>query len=262
MIKLITCDIDGTLLKDYSTNLNPSLFELIKKFKEKGVYFVAASGRQLPNLKDLFAPIKDDIDYIAENGALVCLKGEIIQKSTIEINLAKKLAKKILEVPNLEILICCANTTYIIPKCPEFAKKISEELKNHVTIVKSLEDVSDEILKIAVYQKDKLEKSTLQPFIDEFGKYFHHTISGLSWYDFMTLNTNKGVAIEKLQEIINVTPDETASFGDNFNDIEMLSSAKYSYAMIDAHEDVKKCAKYICKDVEETLKELYNKFYE
>ena len=61
MIKLITCDIDGTLIKDYSNELNNSLFELIKKFKEKGTLFVATSGRQLPNLKILFEPIANDI---------------------------------------------------------------------------------------------------------------------------------------------------------------------------------------------------------
>ncbi len=54
MIKLINCDIDGTLIKDYSKDLEPSLFELIKKFKENGTLFFATSGRQLPNLKKLF----------------------------------------------------------------------------------------------------------------------------------------------------------------------------------------------------------------
>lgn len=261
MIKLITCDIDGTLIKDYSNKLNPSLFDLIRKFQEKGVLFVAASGRQLPNLKTIFAPIKDEISYIAENGALMSYNNEIIHKSVIETSLAKSLAQKILDTPNLEILVCCTNTTYIIPKCPDFAKKIGEELRNNVTVVKSLDEISDEILKVAVYEKDELNIDTLKPFIDEFGANFHHTSSGLSWYDFMNLNTNKGVTIEMLQKIIKVSPEETASFGDNYNDIEMLSSANYSYAMVEAPDDVKKCAKYTCENVEETLKELYNEFF-
>ena len=77
----------------------------------------------------------------------------------------------------------------------------------------------------------------------------------------MNLDTHKGNAIRLLQKVINVSSDETVAFGDNFNDIEMLSDAKYSYAMEDAHEDVKKVANYTCKDVIETLKEIYNKFF-
>ena len=77
----------------------------------------------------------------------------------------------------------------------------------------------------------------------------------------MNINTHKGNAIKLLQEVIKVTSDETVAFGDNFNDIEMLSDAKYSYAMENAHEEVKKVANYTCKNVIETLKELYNKFF-
>lgn len=261
MIKLITCDIDGTLIKDYSKELNNSLFELIKKFKEKGTLFVATSGRQLPNLKILFEPIANDIGYISENGALIVYNNKIIYKSAIENTLAKKLAQKILNTPNLEALICCANTTYIVPKCQNFLNHIKNELKNDITVVNSLDDIKEEILKVSIYEKGKITSETLNPFIEEFGDKFKHTLSGLSWYDFMNCNTHKGSAIEILQKKLNISKDETAAFGDNFNDIEMLKDAKYSFAMEEAHKDVKKYAKYTCSCVETTLNELYNKFF-
>ena len=43
MIKLITCDIDGTLLKGYDDPIQPELFDLIEKFYKKNVLFFAAS---------------------------------------------------------------------------------------------------------------------------------------------------------------------------------------------------------------------------
>ena len=46
MIKLVVSDIDGTLLEDGGHELNPELFEVILKLREKGMQFAAASGRQ------------------------------------------------------------------------------------------------------------------------------------------------------------------------------------------------------------------------
>lgn len=260
MIKLINCDIDGTLVKDYSKDLEPSFFELIKKFKEKGTLFFATSGRQLPNLKSLFEPIANEIGYISENGALIMHNNKIIYKSVMDDYLAKKLAQKILDTEGLEALVCCVNTTYIIPKCPKFLNHVQNEVKTHSTVINSINEIKEEILKVSVYKED-LTAETLEPFIKEFGDKFNHTFSGISWYDFMNYGTHKGKAIEILQKEINISKEETVAFGDNFNDIEMLKDAKYSFAMEEAHPDVKKHAKYTCSCVETTLTELYNKFF-
>ena len=46
MIKLIVTDIDGTLVKDGTLDINPEYMDVIKKLTEKGIHFVACSGRQ------------------------------------------------------------------------------------------------------------------------------------------------------------------------------------------------------------------------
>ena len=45
MIKLIVSDVDGTLVEDGSADINPELFEVILKLREKGIQFAIASGR-------------------------------------------------------------------------------------------------------------------------------------------------------------------------------------------------------------------------
>ena len=70
MIKLVASDIDGTLLTEEQTELNPKLYEIIRKLRQKNIYFVVASGRQLDSQKILFEPVADDISYISENGAI------------------------------------------------------------------------------------------------------------------------------------------------------------------------------------------------
>ena len=70
MIKLIASDLDGTLLKNGAQELPPDIFPIIRELRQKGIRFVAASGRQYYNLRLLFKPVRDEIFYIAENGSL------------------------------------------------------------------------------------------------------------------------------------------------------------------------------------------------
>ena len=71
MIKLVVSDIDGTLLPEGTIELNPEFFEAVRELKRKGILFVAASGRPYASMRKVFAPVADDIIFIAENGSIV-----------------------------------------------------------------------------------------------------------------------------------------------------------------------------------------------
>ena len=45
MIKLIACDIDGTLIPYGQTDLSQALFPLVRALGKKGILFCPASGR-------------------------------------------------------------------------------------------------------------------------------------------------------------------------------------------------------------------------
>ena len=70
MIKLIASDLDGTLLQNGSQKLTDRAVQLIHELTQKGVHFVAASGRQYDNERRMFDAIKDEISYIGEIGSL------------------------------------------------------------------------------------------------------------------------------------------------------------------------------------------------
>ena len=70
MIKLIASDLDGTLLQDGTQELTPHAISLIHSLTQKGIHFVAASGRQYTNERIVFDKIKDEISYIGENGSI------------------------------------------------------------------------------------------------------------------------------------------------------------------------------------------------
>ena len=80
MIKLVASDIDGTLLRDGNTEISKEVFEHIRRLKESGVLFAAASGRQYTSIRRLFAPVADDIVYLCENGAILYQDGQAVGK--------------------------------------------------------------------------------------------------------------------------------------------------------------------------------------
>lgn len=61
MIKMVASDLDGTLLQNGAQALKPPVFELIRDLREKGILFVAASGRQYPNMRRMFSEVWKDI---------------------------------------------------------------------------------------------------------------------------------------------------------------------------------------------------------
>ncbi|MNI94707.1 Sugar phosphatase YidA [compost metagenome] len=65
------------------------------------------------------------------------------------------------------------------------------------------------------------------------------------------MHTHKGETVKKLQEMLGVTYEETMSFGDGENDVELMAIAKYSFAVSNACENTKKAANFITKSNEE-----------
>lgn len=70
-------------------------------------------------------------------------------------------------------------------------------------------------------------------------------LSSEVWVDIIPTGANKGLAIKKLQEKLNIKPEECVAFGDYLNDYEMLQSVYYSYAMENAVPELKKVARFI-----------------
>ena len=54
MIKLVVSDIDGTLLKEGTDQINPEMFDAIRQMRERGILFAASSGRQYASMRHVF----------------------------------------------------------------------------------------------------------------------------------------------------------------------------------------------------------------
>ena len=86
MIKLISSDMDGTLLDSYR-QITPINVEAIKRAQENGINFIINTGREYPNARGLVEAAGLKCDLICSNVLLI--KMEIFYSS---IFLTKKLS--------------------------------------------------------------------------------------------------------------------------------------------------------------------------
>ena len=223
MIKLIASDLDGTILLQNAQSVDDSLFKTIHEISEKGIIFAPASGRQYNSLKMLFEPVEKDLMYIAENGALVMYKEEVIFKSPMNRKLAMEIIEDIYEHCNCEVLISGLNTAYIKPKEKEYLHRMTSVVKYRTSVIESFDDIQEDILKVSVCDISGINNSR-EYFTKKWSDKVLTAVSGELYLDFTANGVNKGTAIKKIQEKFGISPDECMAFGDNYNDIEMLDN--------------------------------------
>lgn len=252
-VRLVASDIDGTLLRNGAMEISPELFEHIRRLEREGVLFCPASGRQYQSLRRLFAPVADRIPFLCENGAAVYgpgSPGPVWSKTVMDRALAEELSRDILALPQAEVLISGVNTSYLCPKGPDFEAHIRWFTGNNVCLAASPEEVPEDIIKVSAYCPQALEEvqAALCP---KWESRFRAAVAGEAWLDF-TL-ADKGTGMEQLCRRLNISLDQVAAFGDNFNDVPMLSLVGRPYIMDTAHPQLKERFP-TCSSVEEALK--------
>ena len=113
MIKLIVSDVDGTLVEDGSADINPELFEVILKLREKGIQFAIASGRPWSSVEHTFDPVKKKIFYISNNGSYIGCHGRSLYTYTIDKKLAERVIRSVRRHPELELVYACAGGVFL-----------------------------------------------------------------------------------------------------------------------------------------------------
>ena len=261
-IKLVVSDMDGTLLNS-KHKVSQEFFDVFRKLKEKGIRFAVASGRQYYSLMERMEPIKDDMIFIAENGAIIMEKEKQLYIQPMDHDMILKVVEEIRKLGGKYLILCGRKQAYIESTDPEFMDPFLDHYEKY-KVVEDITKVTDDVfLKLTVCDLSGAEKNTL-PYIKHFEKDLQVKLSGKIWVDFNDKKAQKGNALKALQEIYNIDEEHTMVFGDFFNDMELFDHAAFSYAVDNAHPEVKKAAKFSTKSndengVEAILEELLEK---
>ena len=238
MIKLIATDMDGTLLNS-KKEFPDHLFKVIEQLHKHRIKFAVASGRQYYTLLKDFEPVKDDMIFICENGALVFDQGENIFCDALPYEEVVKLVEMIREIDHAYPILCGVESAYIEDSMEEFERNAAMYYARCEQVNDLLEAAKkDRICKIAIFDTADAQSNTYKQ-LSSLNEKFKVSLSGHEWVDIMSLTVNKGEAMRLIQKKYHIAYDETMAFGDYLNDYEMMKTCYYSYAMKNAHEELK-----------------------
>ena len=176
-------------------------------------------------------------------------KGKELIVNSLEKNIAKELIEIGRTIPNSYVILCGKNSAYIESHDERLIKQTAKYYERY-KIVEDLTSIDDDILKVTICDFNGSENNS-NNYFDEYRDKVEITVSGEIWLDIVAKGINKGVAINEIQNLLNIDYKETMVFGDYLNDLEMMSSAYHSYAMANAHDTLKKAARFIAKSNDE-----------
>jgi Cof subfamily protein (haloacid dehalogenase superfamily) len=256
-IKLIACDMDGTLLDDQK-QISQKNIDAITKLKSRGIYFVIATGRHDSMIKGYLDTLGLEMPVISCNGAMVREPFSNHLFSSIPL-----LSEQILEV----IEICKSfNTDYHIyardeiygetmtsrmlyyndfnktlPERDKIKLRVSTDYKQYIA------DYAGELYKVLIIPpKEELFKQLKDEIFKSTG--LHAFQSSAELLDVAQKGITKAHAIQNLCRELKIEQDETAAIGDQLNDLDMIEYAAVGIAMNNAVPRVKEAAQFITKD--------------
>lgn len=251
MIKLVLTDMDGTFLHS-NGDFNRELYQEVKGLmKEKSVHFAPVTGKQCERVEELFGEDAEDLWILGDSATRIKHNGEFVYESLLSNQLGLEIIQLLesLEL-GITIIACTREGAVIKNTTPPVEVAIVRGSYTKVVQVNDYNEIQDDFVKITIHDPLKRcfeTKEKLAPFFES----AYIVASEAAWIDIANAKAHKGTTVERLQEMLNVTPEETIAFGDGYNDLELLSRSEYSFAMKNAVDELKDAANFITRSNDE-----------
>ena len=237
-IRLIAVDLDGSLL-DAEKQIHDDFWPLLDELGRRGILLCPASGRQYAALRRQFG--RDDLVYIAENGAYVVQHDEPISMDPLDLSTARTVVETVRAADHLDLgVVLCGRRSAYVERTDDAFLAQSSPYYVRLELVDDLLAVDDDVLKVAVYDFGPA-RTGAGPLLAPFDA----LVSGEHWVDVMSPTADKGHALREVQRTLGITAAQTMAFGDYLNDVGMLDAASWSFAMDNAHPDVRAHARFV-----------------
>lgn len=274
MYKLMTIDLDGTLLNSYG-EVTVKSKEAIKYAIDKGIQVVLASGRDMKTMEKISSELGINNYLIAGNGA--CIYDMQKECNIYESFIEKEKALQIIKIcKNNSIFFNIYTNKGIITESLNYNVKVfnnensyrPNNKRTNIEIVENIETYMEnnelKILKIIICDASKIifsnvleklknvkgvevldvehmSRKIIRIGTEEYKiEYFYSEVTNK--------NTNKWSAIQFLAKQLGIKQEEIIGIGDNMNDYEMVKNAGLGIAMKNSALEKQNIADYITED--------------
>lgn len=248
MSNLYVSDLDGTLLRSNETTSEYTNL-VINSLVDRGMMFSYATARSLITAKKVTKGIDVKIPLIVYNGAFVM---DNVTEEILIANYFDESVKSVLEdlfrngvYPIVySFMDGREKFTFVPERCTQGMKKFLESRKGDIRTneVNSLSELKEGNI-FYIVCIDEPEK--LKPLYDKYKDKYHcvyqmDIYTKEQWLEIIPQEASKSNAIKQLQTMLDT--EKLIVFGDGKNDIDMFQMADESYAVANAHEELKKYA--------------------
>lgn len=260
-IKLITLDLDGTLLNSRK-ELTPGNFAALQRAAERGIEIVPTTGRFFGAMPEVIRQLPFLHYAITINGAQVydVRKDAAISKAELSVETAVSIMEFLDMLP--VIYDCFIGnwgwmTRALQEKSEEYAPdehflKMLRELRSPVEELKAyVRQRGEGVQKVQFFTKDL---SIRQQMLTEIPLRFPDTVASSAVVNNLEINhrdAHKGAAILRLAEHLGFGAESVLAFGDGLNDITMLRTAGIGVCMENGAPEVKRVADAVTASCDE-----------
>lgn len=249
-LKMVITDLDGTLL-DSSELVSQQNIEAFNWIKKKGVLPVVATGRVKDEAWYALQAIGATDYFIAMNGAMI--SDYQLQHTISEVYLSKDTALRIVEILIASGLFfqiysreCVACTPAVFVKRYQSRLKLAylDRFGEQILVAEDINTYLACINKFLVVIEDSQQQQSLKQLLAGI-KDITIVASSMHYFEIIPTSVNKGVAVRKLCDYLNISLSEVMAIGDSHNDLEMLSIVGVAVAMGNAVDEVKEIAHHV-----------------
>lgn len=265
MYKMITFDIDGTLVPHLTHVFSHEIEDMFQKLKAKGYIITLATGRDWISIGNLYQNPYIDY-YIGANGSFIydLKKQEYIFKSCIKWSEFEQLNQEVFE-NNIDsingIILSDAHHVFVKEyhqKDNWFWEQFRPQFKKYELAASELDRNNFHLVTIEQKKHSDLLTKVMKFITDR-----NFDLSVQSYWPSGIFMANKGVnkssAIKKLCQHLEIEMNQVMAFGDGENDLEMIKDVGHGVAMGNSVNQLKEVANDITINVEEHGTKFYLK---
>lgn len=246
-IKLITIDLDETLLRTDKTYDRDRFNRILKCLRAKNVIVAIVTGNSFMKISDYFdKALWTDLYFACDNGNYIVKDGQTLKKIGIPYEEFTPIVDFLDEFNAYSPVLGLGDQAYFREtKGPlfDFVSRYAKDVK-YTRLFSQLPEDSV-VTKIAIATQDTLDRNKiLVRIIKERYPNVTAVTSGDGWVDVYNREGGKGSAIRYLQEKHQILPEESMAFGDSLNDESMMQQVYYSIAMANADKDLEMQCRY------------------
>lgn len=245
--KIFFFDIDDTLF-NINVGVPKSAVNAIRKLRENGHLVFVNTGRSMGNIDPYVTDIGFD-GYIAGCGSYIEINGEIKKNNLMTCDELDHVAN-VLHREKSVIIYEGPDYLYYDKQDEDTIKKFSEQYPEvwFKEKFKVFENGKSSVNKLCCTLPANSDNAYLNNELSEKYEFIIHADN--IYAELMPKGSSKGLGIKEVVAYYNMSLENTVSFGDSRNDIDMIEVSGLGIAMGNSCEDLKNIANFCTKDLE------------